>query len=100
MTIITVILLAAIINLREILSISAVTDQNFIFQSNFLGLSLTKDQFFLGLKDVQDKKVSMTNIFQTKILGNRTSTTKVVLEAQWGICSAPCVLRQYTVVFA
>ena len=92
MTIITVILLAAIINLREILSISAVTDQNFIFQSNFLGLSLTKDQFFLGLKDVQDKKVSMTNIFQTKILGNRTSTTKVVLEAQWGICSAPCVL--------
>ena len=29
-----------------------------------------------------------------------TSTTKVVLEAQWGICPAPCVLRQYTVVFA
>ena len=26
-----------------------------------------------------------------------TRTTKVVLEAQGGICSAPCVLRQYTV---
>ena len=25
---------------------------------------------------------------------------KVVMEAQWGICPAPCVLRQYTVVFA
>ena len=30
----------------------------------------------------------------------KTSTTKVILEAQWGICSAQCVLRQYTVVFA
>ena len=30
----------------------------------------------------------------------KTSTTKVVFEAQWGICSAPCVLRQYTVIFA
>ena len=31
----------------------------------------------------------------------KTSATKVVLVlvAQWGICSAPCVLRQYTVVF-
>ena len=29
-----------------------------------------------------------------------TNTTKVVLEAQWGICPAPCVLSQYTVVFA
>ena len=27
-----------------------------------------------------------------------TRTTKVVLEAQGGICSAPCVLRQYTVL--
>ena len=30
----------------------------------------------------------------------KTNTTKVVFEAQWGICSAPCVLRQYTFVFA
>ena len=30
----------------------------------------------------------------------KTSTTKVILEAQWGICSAQCVLRQYTVIFA
>ena len=29
-----------------------------------------------------------------------TSTTMVVLEAQWGIRPEPCVLRQYTVVFA
>ena len=29
-----------------------------------------------------------------------TSTTKVVLEAQWGICPALCVLRQYKFVFA
>ena len=29
-----------------------------------------------------------------------TRTPKVVLEAQVGICPAPCVLRQFTVVFA
>ena len=38
-----------------------------------------------------------TTIGQTPTL---TSTTKVVLEAQWGICPAPCVLRQYKVVVA
>ena len=31
---------------------------------------------------------------------NEETSTTVVLEAQWGICPAPCVLRQYTVVFA
>ena len=37
-------------------------------------------------------------IFQNliRVLGISTSTTKVVLEAQWGICPALCVLRQYT----
>ena len=27
---------------------------------------------------------------------NLTSMTKVVSEAQWGICPAPCLLRQYS----
>ena len=31
---------------------------------------------------------------------SETSTTKVVLEVQWGICPVPCVLCKYTVIFA
>ena len=33
-----------------------------------------------------------------KMMTNQTSMTKVVVEAQCGICPALCVLRQYTVV--
>jgi len=52
---------------------------------------------FLVLNGIFDSLYIMFNVQIDYFL---TSTTKVVLEAQWGICSAPCVLRQYTVVFA
>ena len=45
-------------------------------------------------------KINSQYISKTKSSSWTTSSTKVVLEARWGICPAPSVLRQYTVVFA
>ena len=52
----------------------------------------------MGRKQKKIKKIckNATKMYEIE----KTSTTKVVLEPQWGICSAPCVLCQYTVVFA
>ena len=45
-------------------------------------------------------KINNINKIQVNTVTIVTSTTKVILEVQWGICPAACVLRQCTVVFA
>ena len=48
------------------------------------------------------RKISFRRFYILSTQQNKTSTTKVVVEAQCGICPCPgpCVLCQYTVVFA
>ena len=77
---------------------------NFCYNRSGVGVELGVWQLELPLKKHKGYLGSSDNSFllpppPPKICHYLiTSTTKVILEAQWGICSAPCVLRQYTVV--
>ena len=51
-----------------------------------------------GIRGIQDTRQIIGGNTNDIENNEKTSATKVILEAQWGICSAPCVLCKYTVV--